>query len=97
MINAFIDVLAGAKPSAFPDFEPASGPICWLQGVDKCLRRMLISAGELVRNEIVYHGKRVEAGKWIQDVSFLDILVRVEPLGSLTPTILNWLKERRTR
>ena len=99
------NVLAGAKPSAIPYLDPASASKGWLQGVDKCVRRMLISAGdlELLRDEIVHYGKRVEEylkdttiivqENGIHDDPFMDLLVGVESVGSLTPTILSWLEE----
>ena len=99
------NVLVGAKSSDIPYLDPASAPNDWLQGVDKCVRRMLISAGdlELLRDEIVHYGKRVEEHlndttiivqeNGIHDDPFFDLLVGVESLGSLTPTILNWLEE----
>ena len=73
--------------------------------VDKCVRHMLISAGdsELLRDEIVYYGKRVEEHlkvtmiivqeNGIHGDPFFDLLVGVESSGSLTPAILNWLEE----
>ena len=99
------NVLVGAKSSDIPYLDPASAPNDWLQGVDKCVRRMLISAGdlELLRDEIVHYGKRVEEHlndttiivqeNGIHDDPFFDLLVGVESSGSLTPTILNWLEE----
>ena len=99
------NVLAGAKPSAIPYLDPARAPKDWLQGVDKCVRRMLISAGdiELLRDEIVHYGMRVEEHlkdttiivqeNGIHDDPFFDLLVGVESLESLTPTIFNWLEE----
>jgi acetyl esterase/lipase len=98
-------VLAGAKPSAVPYLEAASSPKDWLQGVDKCVRRVLISAGELefLRDEIVHYGKRVEEHlkdttiivqeNGIHDDPLLDLLVGEKSLGSLTPKILDWLEE----
>jgi hypothetical protein len=96
-------VLAGAKPSAVPYLEPASAPKDWLQGVDKCVRRVLISAGELefLRDEIVHYGKRVEEHlkntmivvqeNGTHDDPLFDILVGEKCL--LTPKILDWLEE----
>ena len=98
-------VLAGAKPSVVPYLEAASAPKDWLQGVDKCVRRVLISAGELefLRDEIVHYGKRVEEflkdttiiiqENGIHDDPLLDLLVGEKSLGSLTPKILDWLEE----
>jgi hypothetical protein len=96
-------VLAGAKPSAIPYLQAASAPRDWLQGVDKCVRRVLISAGDLefLRDEIVHYGKRV--GEHLKDTTIivqengihvdplLDLLVGEKSLGSLTPKILDWL------
>ena len=98
-------VLAGAKPSAVPYLEAASAPKDWLEGVDKCLRRVLISAGELefLRDEIVHYGKRVK--EHLKDTTIIvqengihndplfGVLVGEKSLGSLTPKILDWLEE----
>ena len=98
-------VLAGAKPSAVPYLEAASAPKDWLEGVDKCLRRVLISAGELefLRDEIVHYGKRVKEHfkdttiivqeNGIHNDPLFGVLVGEKSLGSLTPKILDWLEE----
>jgi hypothetical protein len=102
-------VLDGAKPSAIPYLEAASAPTDWLEGVDKCVKRMLISAGELeiLRDDIVDYGKHV--GEYLKDTTiivqengihddpFLDFLVGEKKLGSLTPKILDWLEEGFSR
>ena len=102
-------VLDGAKPSAIPYLEAASAPTDWLQGVDKCVKRVLISAGdlELLRDDIVDYGKHVEEylkdttiivqENAIHDDPFLDFLVGEKKLGSLTPKILDWLEEGLAR
>jgi len=96
-------VLKGAKPSAIPYLEAASAPKNWLQGVDTCVKRVLISAGDLeyVRDEIVTYGKHVE--EYLKDTTIivqengvhndplLDFLVWEKDLGYLTPKILDWL------
>jgi len=98
-------VLAGAKPSAIPYLQAASAPRDWLQGIDKCVRRALISAGDLefLRGEIVHYGKCVQ--EHLEDTTIivqengihvdplLDLLVGEKSLGSLTPKILDWLEE----
>jgi hypothetical protein len=98
-------VLSGAEPSTVPYLEAASAPKDWLQGVDKLVRRLLISAGDLefLRDEIVHYGKRVEEHlkdttiivqeNGIHDDPLLDLLVGEKDLGSLTPKILDWLEE----
>ena len=98
-------VLAGAKPFTVPYLEAASAPKDWLQGVDTCVRRLLISAGDLefLRDEIVHYGKRVEEylkdttiivqENGIHDDPLLDLLAGEKNLGSLTPKILDWLEE----
>jgi len=102
-------VLAGAEPSAVPYLEAASAPKDWLQGVDKCVQRVLISAGglEFLRDEIVHYGRRVEEHlkdttivvqeNGIHDDPLFDILVGEKSLGSLTPKILDWLEEGFSR
>ena len=98
-------VLDGAKPSAIPYLVAASAPEDWLQGIDKCVKRMLITAGdmELLRDDIVDYGKHVQ--KYLEDTTiivqengihadpFLDFLVGEKKLGSLTPKIMDWLEE----
>jgi len=98
-------VLAGADPSAIPYLQAASATRDWLQGVDKCVQRVLISAGglEFLRDEIVHYGKGVE--EHLKDTTIiiqengihvdplLDFLVGEKSLGSLTPKILDWLEE----
>jgi len=102
-------VLKGVKPSAIPYLESASAPKGWLQGIDKCVRRMLISAGDLefLRDEIVVYGKRVEEylndttiivqENGVHDDPLLDLLVGEKDLGTLTPKILDWLDEGFSR
>jgi len=98
-------VLHGAKPSAIPYLEAASAPEDWLQGIEKYVKRMLITAGdmELLRDDIVDYGKHVQ--KYLEDTTiivqengvhadpFLDFLVGEKKLGSLTPKIMDWLEE----
>jgi len=100
-----LKVLDGAKPSAIPYLDAASAPKDWLQGVDKCVKRMLISAGDLenLRDAIVDYGKHV--GEYLKDTTIivqengthvdpvLDFVVGEKKLGSLTPKILDWLEE----
>jgi len=102
-------VLHGAKPSAIPYLDAANVPKDWLQGVDKCVKRMLISAGdlEILRDAIVDYGKHV--GEYLKDTTiivqengihddpFLDFVVGEKKLGSLTPKILDWLEEGLAR
>ncbi|KIM41786.1 hypothetical protein M413DRAFT_445012 [Hebeloma cylindrosporum] len=98
-------VLDGMQPPAIPYLDAASAPADWLRGVDKCVRRVLISAGDLefLRDEIVHYGKHV--GEYLKDITIvvqengihddplLDLLVGEKDLGSLTPKILDWLEE----
>ena len=98
-------VLGGVKPSAIPYLDAASAPKDWLHGVDKCVKRVLISAGELesLRDEIVVYGKYVK--EYLKDTTIivqengvhndplLNFLVGEEDLGNLTPKILDWLNE----
>ena len=98
-------VMEEVKPSAIPHLEAASAPKDWLQGVGTCVKRVLISAGDLeyLRDEIVAYRKRVE--EYLKDTTIiiqsngihndllLDFLVGEEDLGYLTPKILDWLDE----
>ncbi|KIM41787.1 hypothetical protein M413DRAFT_71609 [Hebeloma cylindrosporum] len=98
-------VMAGATPFSVPYLEAASAPKDWLGGVDKCVKRVLISAGglELLRDEIVHYGNRV--GEYLKDTTvvvqengihddpFFDLFVGEKGLGSLTPKILDWIEE----
>jgi acetyl esterase/lipase len=102
-------VLDGAKPSAIPYLDAASAPKDWLQGVDKYVKRILISAGdlEILRDAIVDYGKHI--GEHLKDTTiivqengihddpFLDFVVGEKKLGSLTPKILDWLEEGLAR
>ncbi|KIM41818.1 hypothetical protein M413DRAFT_445033 [Hebeloma cylindrosporum] len=102
-------VLHGATPYAIPYLEAASAPEDWLQGIDKCVKRVLITAGdlEILRDDILDYGKRV--GEYLEDTTiivqenaihddpFLDFLVGEKKMGSLTPKILDWLEEGLSR
>ena len=102
-------VLDGAKPCAIPYLQAASAPRDWLQGVDKCVRRVLISAGglEFFRGEVVHYGKCVQEHlkdtmiivqeNGVHDDPLLELLVGEKFLGSLTPKILDWLEEGFSR
>jgi len=102
-------VLDEAKPSAIPYLEPARTPENWLQGVDKYVQRVLISAGDLeyLRDEIVVYGKHVEEHhrdttiivqeNGVHNDPLLDFLVGEEDLGNLTPKIVDWLDEGFSR
>ncbi|KIM41819.1 hypothetical protein M413DRAFT_445034 [Hebeloma cylindrosporum] len=102
-------VLHGASPSAIPYLEAASAPEDWLQGIDKCVKRVLITAGELeiLCDDILDYGKHV--ARYLKDTTvivqenaihedpLLDFFVGEKELGSLTPKILDWLEEGISR
>ena len=98
-------VFQAAPKEAIPYLEPNSAPPTWLSGIDRCVKRVLISAGgvECLRDEIIKykdileeHHKDVtfvlqENGN--HDDPFLDFITDEKDLGELTPKILDWLDE----
>ncbi|KAF9481608.1 alpha/beta-hydrolase [Pholiota conissans] len=98
-------VLDGVPESAYPYLDANTAPDDWLRGMDKCVKRILISAGsaEVLRDEIIKYAKTVEKlhketttviqENGIHVDPFFDFLVQEKDLGKLTPTILNWLDE----
>lgn len=99
------EVLRDAPKEAIPYLEPNSAPPTWLNGVDKCVKRVLISAGgaECLRDEIIKyeatfqeHHKDVTfvlQANGIHDDPFWDFATHEKDLGELTPQILDWLDE----
>jgi acetyl esterase/lipase len=94
------------KETALPYLEPNSSPPMWLNGVDRCVKRVLISAGEVecLRDEIIkYHRDRFEEhhkdvtfilqANGIHDDPYWDFATHEKDLGELTPQILDWLDE----
>ena len=98
-------VLRGAPKEAVPYLEPNSAPTMWLDGIDRWVKRVLISAGDLecLRDEIVKYQE--EFRKHHEDVMFIlqangihndpfwDFATHEKGLGELTPRILDWLDE----
>ncbi|KAF8968822.1 Alpha/Beta hydrolase protein [Flammula alnicola] len=97
-------VLEGVPHSATPYLEANEAPKNWLEGLDKCLKRILITAGsvEVLRDEILKYAITVE--KHLKDTTIIvqDNGVHDDPLvdfmlgdtqGQLTPLILNWLDD----
>jgi len=101
------EVLRDAPKEALNYLEPNSAPPMWLNGVDRCVRRVLISAGglESLRDEIVkycqdgfsreHHGDvtLVVQENGIHNDPYWDFATREKELGELTPRILDWLDE----
>ncbi|KAH9476882.1 Lipase 2 [Psilocybe cubensis] len=96
-------VLDGVSESGIPYLDGISVPQNWFKGVDKVVKRILISAGdaEILRDAIIKYSKTVE--KYHKDVTlFLDehgvhddpfilFLVGEPNKGKLTPFVINWL------
>ena len=103
-------VLRGEPKEAIPYLEPNSAPTMWLDGVeDRCVRRVLISAGEVevLRDEIIRYQDTFQ--KHHKDVTFIlhangihddpywDFGTGEKDLGELTPRILDWFDENCTK
>jgi len=98
-------VLEGVPRSVIPYLEPNSAPVGWLDGVDKHVKRLLISAGavEALRGEIAKYAAVIT--KYHKDVTFIvqengahndpynDFLVGEKDLGNLTPLVLEWMDQ----
>jgi acetyl esterase/lipase len=103
------EVLQDAPKEAIPYLEPNSAPPMWLNGVDKCVKRVLISAGgaECLRDEIIkYQATFQEHHKdvifvlhanGIHNDPYWDFATHEKDLGELTPQILDWLDENCTK
>lgn len=103
------EVFQDAPKEAIPYLEPNSAPPMWLNGVDRCVKRVLISAGglESLRDEIVKYQDRFKEHH--KDVTFVlqengihndpywDFATHEKDLGELTPRILDWLDENCTK
>ena len=99
------EVLRDAPEEATPYLEPNSAPPMWLEGVDRWVKRVLISAGgvECLRDEIIKYQEKMQEHH--KDVSFFlqangihndphwDFVTHERDLGELTPRILDWLDE----
>ncbi|KAF8968820.1 Alpha/Beta hydrolase protein [Flammula alnicola] len=98
-------VLHGVPKSALPYIDANTAPEDWLKGVDKYVKRILISAGsaEVLRDEIIKYSKTMEkyhknATTVLQENGIhvdplFDFLTEEKDLGKLTPLILDWLDE----
>ncbi|KIM41817.1 hypothetical protein M413DRAFT_445032 [Hebeloma cylindrosporum] len=98
-------VIDGVPESAYPYLNANTAPTGWLDGVDKHIKRILITAGEMevLRDEILKYSKAVakyhpetttivhENGIHIDPL--FDFLVGDDARGTLTPKILEWLDE----
>ena len=103
------EVLRDVPKEAIPYLEPNSSPPMWLNGVDRCVKRVLISAGgaECLRDEIIRYQDRfkenhkdvtfVLQANGTHDDPFWDFAVHENDLGELTPQILDWLDENCTK
>ena len=99
------EILRDVPKEAIPYVEANSAPPMWLNGVDRCVKRVLISAGgvECLRDEIIRYQDRFREHH--KDVTFilqangvhndphLDFMTHEKDLGELTPQILDWLDE----
>ena len=103
------EVFRDAPKEAIPYLEPNSAPPMWLYGVDRWVKRVLISAGgvECLRDEIVKYQDGIQEHH--KDVTFVlqangihndpywDFTTHEKDLGELTPRILDWLDENCTK
>jgi len=97
--------LEGVPKAVVPYLEPNSAPEDWLEGSDKYIKRILITAGgvEALRDEIIKYANTIK--KYHKDVTFIvqengahndpytDFLVKEKNIGKLTATILDWIDE----
>ena len=102
-------VLRNEPEEAIPYLEPNSAPTMWLDGVDRCVKRVLISAGEAecLRDEIIKYQDRflrhhrdvifILQANGIHDDPYWDFGTHEKDLGELTPRILDWLDENCTK
>jgi len=98
-------VLDGVPKSAYPYLNANTAPKEWLDGVDKHIKRILITAGEMevLRDEIIKYSKVMEIyhpntttimhENGIHIDPLFDFLVGDDAKGTLTPKILEWLDE----
>ncbi|KAJ3506868.1 hypothetical protein NLJ89_g6622 [Agrocybe chaxingu] len=96
-------VLDGLPASAIPYIEANTAPEDWLQGLEKCVKRVLISAGgaETLYGEIIKFQEVVK--KHHKDVTlyleehgvhnepYLSFMTKEKDLGEVTPLVLDWL------
>lgn len=96
-------VVHGVPESIIPYLEGNNTPENWLEGVDKLVKRIMITGGaaETLRFEIEKYAAIVEKhhkdvtlviqANGIHDDPFLDQFAGIKDLGNLTPLILNWM------
>lgn len=96
-------VLDGVPESGVPYLDGLSAPEDWLKGVNKVVKRILISAGdaEILRDAIIKYTKTVEKHHkdvtffldehGVHDEPFLLFLTGDTTRGKLTPFIVDWL------
>lgn len=96
-------VVDGVPESIIPYLEANSAPSNWLEGMEKLVKRVMITGGgaETLRDEIIKYASVVK--KHHKDVTFvvqengihndpyMDFYTGREDLGNLTPLILEWL------
>ncbi|KAF9481609.1 alpha/beta-hydrolase [Pholiota conissans] len=95
-------VMEGVPESATPYLEANEAPESWLDGLPKCTRRILITAGnvEVLRDEIIKYSRTVE--KHLKDTTTIvqENGVHIDPIADflvndssapLTSDILGWL------
>lgn len=97
-------ILENVPDSALPYIQANEAPNSWLKGVDKCVKRMLITTGDIesLRGEILKYAANLE--KHLKDTTtlvqenaihmdpYLDFLVKA-PEAPFTATIFGWLNE----
>ena len=102
------EVLQGEPKEARPYLEANSAPQIWLSGVDRCVRRILVTAGgvECLRDEIIKYQETLKEHH--KDVTFIlqangihndphcDFETGEKDLGELTPQILDWFNDNCT-
>jgi len=102
-------VLRNALKEAIPYLEPNSAPPMWLSGIDRCVKRVLVTAGgvECLRDEIIKYQDRLKEHhkevtfilqvNGVHDDPHMDFMTQEKDLGELTPQILDWLDGNCTR
>jgi len=102
-------VLQNALKEAIPYLEPNSAPPTWLSGIDRCVKRVLVTAGglECLRDEIIKYQDRLKEhhkevtfilqANGVHDDPHMDFMTQEKDLGELTPQILDWLDGNCTK
>ncbi|KAF4611506.1 hypothetical protein D9613_003874 [Agrocybe pediades] len=99
------EVMKNCPSSSVPYVEANSAPEGWLEGVDKAVKRILISIGEneVLRDACFKYGKTLQ--KHHKDCSlfldeggvhvepYLPFLVGVQDLGTVTPHLIDWMDQ----